>query len=159
MPPILPRDRLLALVNASKPTADDERPRRIPYPTPEQVLYDPPNPDGTRKRCGSCYKFVSSGACTEVAGVIAPGQVCGLFVWGTPQGIEPVIAVARKVTQKAAGLIDTPDGLGTACEICRFVTPQADDLGLCNAVGSADGLPPVVVDRLGCCCRWETNGG
>lgn len=151
----------MAMVRTSTPPqAEDERPRRIPYPTADEVLYDAPNPDGSRKRCGNCYKFVTvDGSCVEVSGPIAPGQVCGLYVFGSPSGVAPPINGARKVPPKAAGLISTPDGMGTACEICRFVTPQADDMGLCNAVGAGDGFPPVMVERLGCCTRWETGVG
>lgn len=164
---LIPRDRLNAMLYAVGPPRDDDggKPQRIPYPTAAQVLYAGPNPDGTRKSCGNCWKFVVAGRCLDVSGEINIGQVCGLHVFGKAQTSElqaftlvgdngtPV----AKMLPAEAGLIDTPGGEGTSCDLCRFYTPDNEDSGLCEAVGGADGLPPVIVDARGCCARWELS--
>lgn len=157
---MIPRDRLLALVNARTQAPDPARPVRVPYPRPAEALYASPNKDGTRKRCGNCYKFVGIGACIEVAGEIDAGQVCGLHLFGTPQPALPAVGVpAAKYSPVGAGLVDTPDSQGAACDRCRFFTPDLRDstVGLCGALGSIDGEPPVIADALGCCARWQAS--
>lgn len=162
----IPRDRLMAMINRGR--SADDRPARIPFPRPNEVLYAPPNPDGKRKTCANCYKWVIAGRCLEVAGEIAPGQVCGYHVFGKSQvtdllaytgaGDGPLPVV--KMTPEIAGLIDTPGGVGTSCNLCRFYSAPPDgeeDYGLCGAVGSTDGFPPVIIEPLGCCARWEAG--
>lgn len=150
---MIPRSRLAAYVQ--RPV---ERSQRTPYPTAADVLYVGPNPDETRKSCASCYKFIATNACIEVAGDVQPEMVCGLNVFGTPQPAMP--AVGRpdvRMTAEEAGLVMTPGGLGSSCDNCRFFTgDEAEpEIGICSAVGSADGEPPIVVDALGCCARWR----
>lgn len=161
---LIPRDRLAALLGPRTPDNGD-RPARVPYPPLSGVLYAGPNPDGTRKACSNCYKWIVTGQCVEVAGEINPTQVCGYHVFGKPQVSTPLMRsdtelIMPGMTAEEAGLIETPGGEGTSCELCRFFTPDGQDpmLGLCNAVGSVDGLPPVVVDAFGCCARWERGG-
>lgn len=154
---MIPRDRIIALVQPRQP--DDARPQRVPYPRPDQVLYAGPNPDGSRKMCGNCAMFINAGACTIVGGPIDPGQVCGYHVFGAMRMEMPDAKpddAATKMAPAVAGLIDTPLGLGTSCDGCRFFDRDRDPaVGLCAAVGAPDGMPPVVVDALGCCARWE----
>lgn len=155
----LPRERTDALVNpgGAAPRA------RIPYPSPADVLYDPPNPDGTRKGCYNCYKFHPDATCTEVAGTVLPTQVCGLYVHGTAVEMTaaqpPAHGPATKVLPQFAGLVDTAYGDGASCDTCRFFARvlEIGDGGLCNALGATDGLPPVVVDARGCCARWQID--
>lgn len=157
---IIKPDLLRALIHPAPPIdTREERTSRIPYPTPTDVLYEPPTPDGALKRCGNCYKFVAGGSCVEVAGDIDPGQVCGLHVWGKPRSIGVELDPPAKVAPERAGLVDTPYGDGAACRLCRFFSPDGRQpaLGLCAALGSVDGLPPVVVDANGCCSRWEVD--
>lgn len=133
---------------------------RTPLPILTEVLYIGSNPDKSGKRCSNCYKWVITGRCIEVAGEIEPTMVCGYHVFGQAQASMPLSEPERKLTAADAGLIETPNGEGVCCFTCRFfeVGNEVGE-GLCNAVASqVDTLPPVVVDSLGCCTRWEHYG-
>lgn len=149
-------DKIRALL--SMKGDEPERPVRIPQPTAPEVGYAGPNPDGSRKRCGNCYKFIATGACVEVMGRIEPGMVCNFHLFGRPQDTPPLRAPTPKSSAVDAGLISSPLGEGTSCNICRFYTPdsQQRDIGLCAAVADPLGLPPAAVEALGCCYRWST---
>lgn len=97
----------------------------------------------------------------EVAGEIAAEQVCGYHAFGKSQPTVLVTEAQTKIRPIEAGLIDTPDGEGTSCDLCRFFEQDINDatLGLCNAIGGFDGLPPVIVEPMGCCARWEVKSG
>src|SRR5579885_3042914 len=57
-----------------------------PLPDLSDVTYQEPNPDGTRKKCGNCIHFVSTGYCMlhpkNLA--ITPESVCGYYQMGIP---------------------------------------------------------------------------
>lgn len=158
---MIPRERLAALIRP--PAEEDERPQRIPYPTASGSLYAPPNPDGSRKTCSCCWKFLfSSGTCLEVGGTLDPQGVCGYHAYGKPQATKILIgaqldssAPNRQYTKEEAGYIPTPHGGGTSCDNCRFFQPTQDKEGLCNALAADDGWPPIIVEERGCCARWE----
>lgn len=153
----IPPEKLGAFLG---PRADAPPPARIPYPPPAGVLYVGPNPDGSRKMCGNCWKWITTGGCMEVAGDIGAEMVCGLHTFGKPQPAVLVMEPLRKMLGPDVGLIPTPASSGTSCDRCRFYVPEENDsvseeIGLCNALGAGDGLPPVLVDARGCCARWE----
>lgn len=158
---MIPRDRLKAFVGPREPAPEvDSRPKRTPYPSASDELYAAPNRDRTRKRCGGCYKFVVTGVCIEVAGEVRHEQVCGLHVFGVPQPTLTAVGVPDvKYTAVEAGLVQTPGGMGSSCDTCRFFEQDEKDhaIGLCHALGSTDGEPPVIVESLGCCARWQTK--
>lgn len=155
---MIDRGKLGALAQVRGMPAPPLREERIPYPRADQVLYAGPNPDGSRKACGNCWKFVTNGACCEVLGEIEPTQVCSLHVFGKAQVMLP-IGVPTRLSAAEAGLIDTPAGEGTCCALCRFYEADINgsEVGMCRALGAIDGLPPIVVEPLGCCARWEEN--
>lgn len=150
---MIPRDRLRALL---APHQVDERPTRVPYPTLAQLLYEQPAESGEGRRCGNCYKFIASGACVEVAGEIVAEQVCGLHVTGDPQASMPLLGIPQRKRDAAeVGLTEAREGI--SCSLCRFYTADEPSaaLGICAAAGASDGMPPVSVDALGCCSRFE----
>lgn len=156
---MIERDKLFALV--AKPVDPDERPMRTPLPTFAEARYATRNPDSSRKTCASCYKYVlSPPSCVEVAGEIDARSWCAGHVFGTPQATQPAIGrPASRIPQGTARLLMTPAGTGVSCDRCRFFTPdEAGALGLCRALGSIDGEPPIVVDALGACARWQYGG-
>lgn len=148
--PIRP-EGLRALVAGASP----QKPKRIPLPSAPEAVYAGPNPDGSRKRCGNCYKFVADGSCVEVAGRVEEGAVCNLHVFGRPQTLPPPFGPRPKLGAVDAGLIPTPGGDGTSCDLCRFYKPSAPDVGLCEALADAMQMPPAAVEPLGCCSRWS----
>jgi hypothetical protein len=137
-------------------------------PTPADVLYVEPNPDGTRKACGNCWKFVRTGACLEVLGPISPTQNCGYYVFGVSQDAELSVQVF-KCSPELAGLIQAPPG-GTCCGNCKayqpgdYGSPTPTDKklaeGRCSMVQDGEGND-AVVRELGCCSRWTdiASGG
>lgn len=156
---MIPPEKLAAFLGSRSPGVPSRPP--VPLPSADGVLYSKPNPDGTRKSCGNCYKWVTIGACVEVAGDIEPSMVCGYHVFGKPQPVVLMVDELRKMTGAEAGLIETPSGEGTSCDACRFYEPseRSHSEGLCEAVASSvDDNPPVVVDALGCCARWRPRG-
>lgn len=153
-------DKIEALIQIRRePPSDPVREQRIPYPRADQALYASPNPDGSRKACRNCWKWVTTGNCLEVAGEIEGTQVCGLHVFGTPQPVVPIGAPSLKPSPAEVGLIETPAGEGTCCALCRFFEQEnGTQWGLCKALGAdQDAMPPVVVEPLACCARWERN--
>lgn len=146
-----------ALLDADTANAPD---KRVPYPSAADVLYAGPNPDATRKQCGNCYKWLTQGACVEVAGDVAPTQVCGLHVFGKPQPAQLINDPPPKRLPATVNLTPTPHDAGASCDTCRFYEPlPADPGGLCGALGAVDGLPPVIVEPRGRCARWQVSPG
>jgi hypothetical protein len=124
-----------------------------PLPSLEEVMYAPPNPDGSRKSCGNCWKFVTTGSCVEVEGDISEDQVCGYHVFGTPFAAAPPSG-ADKMSQAVSGLI-TKRG-GTSCDICKAYDPGDAKGGHCKGVQKGGKL--AVVQARGCCGRWHDKG-
>lgn len=155
---VIPSERLKALLSIRQP--EDDRPRRIPYPTLAQLLYESPSDYSEGRRCGNCYKFIMSGYCVEVAGQIRAEQVCGLHAAGIPQTSVPAVGSPMKKRDAVlVGLVDASQD-GASCSACRFFTADepSSEMGICAAAGAADGMPPVSVDALGACARWEHIG-
>lgn len=130
---------------------------QAPLPTPGGALYRHPNPDGSRKSCGTCIMWVSE----ENRCVIHPRSLevsadlnCGYHVFGAPMerwmdhpGIMPV-------TPELSGLRWA--GPGVACASCKFYRAQSNDAGLCVGVSDPDTRRPgVPVQSLGWCARYE----
>lgn len=117
-------------------------------PSPPEVLYAPPNPDGSRKRCENCFAWVKGkNRCLYFKSDVSvkKDDICNLHVYGRPRtewidhGIDPL-------TPKSVGLVKAVDD-GTSCDTCKYF-----DYGYCKAV-EVDGKS-AKVDKLGCCARW-----
>lgn len=120
-------------------------------PTPDQVLYEHPNPDGSRKKCGNCVMW--SGPVTQRCAIL-PGKritddmVCGYHTAGTPSGLS---MNARPADPKTVGLVRTANG--TSCSNCKAYQRKTATGGECQAVQSPDG-GHAKVEALGCCTMW-----
>ncbi len=127
-------------------------------PTLSDVLYQPPNPDGSRKRCDNCCMFLPNGLsprCFIHAAdkFISSQMVCGYHVYGTPMAVHPRVGRAVPgVEPELSGLIWT---LGTSCDRCVWYQAEDEDTGLCMSVREGDG--PAEVEALGCCARWTNE--
>lgn len=153
-------DRLGAMLGTDP---DPDLVGQVPKPQPDQVGYVRPNLAGARKMCGNCYKFIEGGLCLEVAGKIQPGQVCNYHVPGQPfpAGTVPPAGLARRMSPRIAGLMQTPNDEGTSCNNCRWygaTTGMGDnpmeEVGACGRVDDPPGVP-ATVEALGCCDAWE----
>jgi hypothetical protein len=132
---------------------------KVLRPTPVEVLYLPPNPDGSRKLCKNCYIWVKN---TERCVIhasdkkIAAGAVCSYHVYGKPITSETAKGFknVEPVDPSLSGLM-TVDG-GTSCDVCKFYIEESDDTGTCKAVADPkDQEKDAGVDALGCCSRWD----
>lgn len=130
---------------------------RLPIaPTPPDVLYAPPNIDGTRKQCENCflYLFMDERCLIHAADLaIHPLAVCGYHVEGAPLRARPAKMLAIPLDPKLTGLILTDRG--TSCDLCSWYEKKTKDKGLCHGV-MVDGKP-ASVDALGCCARWASR--
>lgn len=147
---------LTNLLKAQTPKAPGgAQPDAHPAPPPKlsQVLYAPPNPDGSTKNCLNCCLFVSAGRCTlhGPQQPIKPTQVCGYHVFGDAQDAPAVLTGILPVTPAQSGLVDAPQG--TACQSCTHYSGDPGQ-GSCAAVVDDSGQP-APVQALGCCTRWE----
>ncbi|KKN72067.1 hypothetical protein LCGC14_0414620 [marine sediment metagenome] len=118
-------------------------------PTPDEVLYQAPNSDTTRKACGNCIMFgTKDRSCTIHASEvdIDPLQICGYYVFGPPMETRIDHPGMDSVTPDLSGLMET--SIGSSCDIC--VHYSFDET--CHAV-QQDGRY-AKVDPLGCCTRW-----
>ena len=121
------------------------------YPTPGEMLYQPPNPDGSRKKCGNCFMFCKEeDKCLifKKGQKVVESQICRYYVFGTPRnkwqdmGIDPI-------DTKMAGLEEV--GEGTSCDNCEYFNKNK-----CYRVAPEKGKePPTPVDPLSCCNGWE----
>lgn len=121
-------------------------------PTLLELLYVGPNPDGSRKKCGNCWKWAMDQRCLEVEGEIKEGQVCSLHIYGKPQ--DKMVDMGQALLSRArAGLIETPEGEGTSCDNCKYY--QAEE-SLCRRAREPDSPDPgTKVDPKGCCNGWD----
>lgn len=118
-------------------------------PTPDEVLYQKPNSDSSRKACGNCIMFgTQDRSCTihDAELDIAPEQICGYYVFGHPMEERMVHAGMDPVEPELSGLMDTE--AGSSCDICMHYGHDE----ICHAV-QQDG-EYAKVDALGCCTRW-----
>lgn len=147
-----------------RPSAD----QAVPRLGLGDVLYSPPNPDGTRKRCGNCMFWFGVGAPAGTrdecflhdAEVLAPrDSVCGYHVHGVGQAVaRPPRQNMIPVLPEYSGLCSTDDG--SSCDNCVYFTPTAGLAGTCAVASEldtdADGDPvPALVHRAGCCAAWR----
>ncbi len=125
-------------------------------PTPSEVLYSAPNPNGTRKACINCVLYIPR---TRVCAIHAanvgvhPNAVCGYHVFGEPNGNTLKRVNMLPVDPKTSGLVRTTGG--TSCDSCAHYTPMGQTQGVCDAVRGFDAEEPQAhVESLGCCARW-----
>ncbi len=130
----------------------------VDLPTPDEVLYQAPNSDGSRKVCGNCIMYgTQDRSCTIHAAEvdIDPMQICGYYVFGPPMEERMVHAGMDPVTPDLSGLMDTE--VGSSCDICVHYRQEE----ICSAVQQEGRFAKV--DPLGCCTRWypveEDNPG
>jgi hypothetical protein len=98
-------------------------------------------------RCGACWKFIrNTGECLEVAGDIAVGGVCGLYVNGVPHPsrLDHTWRIT-KISKEEAGYSDEGD---THCVNCEYMAQPGDASSPCEKV---EGL----VEQRGCCNEHE----
>lgn len=135
--------------------------RYVPKPTPDEVLYVHPNPNGTRKMCQNCVLWMPQQTqCfihdSDVA--VPEDAICGYHVFGKP--IEGETPLSREnmdpVSPELSGLERIPGG--TSCDLCRYYEPQGGTQGVCHAVrGFEPEEETAVVEALGCCTRWTES--
>ena len=127
--------------------------RLASLPTPDGVLYAPPNPDGSAKRCGNCYLWNGQKRCAIHAAQVkvSTSHVCGYHLFGPPHEFTPTLTV-EPISSKLSGLEKV--GRGTHCGNCLFYSGGAHK-GTCAAVVAVPHGPPAVVQFMGCCARWE----
>jgi hypothetical protein len=159
------RRRLPLAVWAGRPQAPD--PARL---TLADVLYAPPNPDMTRKRCGNCLLWLGARGEEQVVDreecfihaadvVVIADMVCGYHVFGVPMGSDvPPREGVVSVLPEHSGLCQPEDG--SACELCEHFTAGTGRTGLCNVAFEEDvdhdGDPMhAVVEVNGCCAAWR----
>lgn len=125
-------------------------------PSLGEALYTPPNPDGTRKKCSSCFMFVKGKDRCLIHGNqdVDEDDVCGYHVFGKPQTEQ--IAGIQELDKSMTGFLCKGDGdktpdEGTSCESCKHYTGNATK-GTC---GLLRGKPDV--EAKGCCARWRTK--
>jgi hypothetical protein len=121
----------------------------IPPPTPADVLYARPNPDGTRKACGNCGLWAPPNRCGIMGDTaVTKTWVCGYhffsyatFGWAVQNGTP-------SVDPATSGLVKTREG--TSCSNCAAFRPATST---CGAVAGPDGRY-ADVEPMGCCARW-----
>lgn len=118
-----------------------------PLPSPDGVLYAPPNPDGSTKSCKNCYLWKKPNRCAiHGPKVLTTAQhICGYHLFGDPSRSAGMVAV-EPISPKLSGLERVPGG--TTCGSCRYFTGSH-----CRAV-QVNGAP-AKVQALGCCARWD----
>lgn len=118
-------------------------------PPPWGVLYQPPNPDGSRKKCGNCVFWVRGdpGKCVihEKSIDVYKDHICGYYVYGRPKSEWVGLEEIEPVKPKYSGLERILGG--TSCDTCK-----AFDNGSCHMV-YVEGNP-AKVDAKACCARW-----
>lgn len=151
-----PKRHLFVFANPNQPVNGD-----LPRPTLAEVLYSPPNPNGTRKACMNCVLwFASDENCLiHDMDVVAPADaICGYHVFGSPMpGAYVQHPGMMPVTPELSGLIQVTGG--TSCDRCHWYRKRSGTEGTCVAVRELDGESDTdaLVSGLGCCTRWEAE--
>lgn len=111
------------------------------------VLYFKPKSIGrdAGARCGSCWKFIPSGACLEVEGDISASAVCGLYVHGMPHHDGKPAWKVRKVSKAESGYTSQGD---THCMNCKYMADPSAPYSACERVEG-------IVEQRGCCNEHE----
>jgi hypothetical protein len=113
-----------------------------------QVLYVPPNPDGTRKRCANCplWRDVSRRCLIHKASQeVTADHVCGYHFYGkpyvdVPSGAEHTEPLSAEVT----GLEEVRGGV--SCDKCSYFGN-----GYCSLLSQS-------VHPMACCSGWTPAG-
>jgi len=131
---------------------------KAPLPAVWGVLYNRPNPDGSRKQCLNCAIWVEKQKLCTIHGKdlkVSAQTICGYHFFGKPFQVWPEFADnIQYVKPKFSGLERVPGG--TSCNLCKWYESKSDIDGLCNAVNPSVTLQgPTKVEAMGCCARWE----
>jgi hypothetical protein len=142
-----------------------------PRLTLADVLYSPPNPDMTRKRCGNCVLWLGARGDGETPVreecfihaadvMVVENMVCGYHVYGIPMGGDvPLRESMAPVTPEFSGLSQPEDG--ASCELCaHWRATMGARAGTCAVAfeddTDGDGDPiPATVQPNGCCAAWQ----
>jgi len=133
-----------------------ESPAKLPKPW--GVVYDSPNPDGSRKACGNCMMYI-----TEKGGLCAihgpdvrmtPDRICGYYVYGKPMEKMMPMPGMKPVDPKFSGMNRAPGGV--SCDVCIYYVKKDEEKGLCRAVQGEDG-GFAEVQAMGACSRYSPN--
>lgn len=135
------------------------------------LLYAPPNPDMTRKRCSNCLLWLGERGDGATPGreecfihasdvVVLGDMVCGYHVYGVPMGAAsnlPPREGMQPVTAELSGLCQPPDG--SSCEVCAHYRSTGHS-GVCAAAFEEDtdddgDAMNAVVQPNGCCAAWR----
>ncbi len=155
------RLRIFGLGNTLGPMEDDDSSsdeRRAPLPTLSEVVYTPPNPDGSNKACKNCVFYATGrGQCyIHSPGLtIAPLAVCGYHVFCfAPMRIFTSVVKMLPLTPEQSGLIETT--AGTSCDSCCYFAASKGEgqNGECMATVDEHGMP-AAVEAKGCCARYD----
>jgi len=141
-------------------------PTEVPRPTPGEVIYADPNPDGSRKSCSNCMMWVKDNQCLihEKGLKVPANMVCGYHVYGKPMDKWMDHPGMMPVKPETSGLIVAI--YGTTCNICLWFdvgTPDSDTLnqeegGFCLAVKHTEEEDiDAEIAGFGCCSRWVEN--
>lgn len=122
-----------------------------PLPSPAEVLYVGPRPDGSRRNCDDCFLWVRGNRCL-IHGPdleVRASQICGYWVGGTPYRRWPEgQGKIEYVDSRTSGLVSAPEG--SACDNCvRFLPGEPAHCAAVYVQGK-----PAQVDPKGCCSRW-----
>jgi hypothetical protein len=141
--------------------------QRAPLPTLAEVLYCPPNPDGSHKMCGNCFAYATGkGQCYihDPTLVIRPTSICGYHVFCfAPLKMFTSLVKMQPVKPEFSGLQQTEHGVD--CDGCKYYaeTGEATDagevsheVGECLATCDSMGMPGRV-EAKGACARWKRN--
>lgn len=143
------------------------------------VLYSPPNPDGTRKRCSNCVFWLGYTGPTMSHDHAAPApggreecflhaadvittasMVCGYHVFGS--GLQGAARPPREnmapVLPEYSGLMQPEDG--SSCDCCSYFTGVSSLEGTCGVASEPDEPEPMaaLVHKNGCCAAWHEKG-
>lgn len=131
-------------------------PEGAPLPFAWGVLYRPPNPDGSRKRCVNCIFWVER----ELRCVLHEADVqvdaqdtCGFHIFGEPATKWDLYSGIQHLKPELSGLREA--GSGLSCANCKYYQVVDQVSGLCRAVAGENRKPPQPVDSLGWCARYE----
>jgi hypothetical protein len=128
-----------------------------PLPLPNGALYRDPNPDGSRKACANCIMWSATSDQCVIHSPDVPvtrAMMCGFHVFGQPMAKWMDLPGIDYVKPELSGL--RLAGPGVSCASCEFYRAQNGQKGLCMGVSKPeDRKPPVPVEALGWCARYE----
>lgn len=127
----------------------------IPLPTPQQVLYSPPNPGGTAKACGNCALWIPNRqrCFLHAEDVVATkAMLCNHHVYGEPGRAADLPAVNGGFARAEMTGLCLPKG-EQACRTCKWFKLASHQVGHCAAVQDPK-FKVFSVQPMARCSRW-----